>query len=107
MILALRSRFDSGAAPGLRARYELRLGEDHFRIEIADDEIEVAHGGAAQADATIDTDPNTLASVLWGGQPLRAAQRSGKMTIQGDKAAVERFIRLFPMPQPTTATNLA
>src|ERR671924_1172651 len=30
MILALRSRFDSGAAPGLRACYELRLGEDRF-----------------------------------------------------------------------------
>jgi len=107
IILALRSRFDPGAAPGLHARYELALGEDHFRIEIADAEIEVAHGRAAQADATIDTDPNTLASVLWGGQPLRAAQRSGKMTIDGDKTAVERFLRLFPMPRPTTATSMA
>jgi DNA-binding HxlR family transcriptional regulator/putative sterol carrier protein len=107
MILALRSRFDSGAASGLRARYELRLGEDQFRIEIAGDDIELARGSAAQADATIDTDPNTLASVLWGALPLRAAQRSGKITIEGDKTAAERFLRLFPLPQPTTATNPA
>lgn len=106
MILALRSRFDSGAAPGLRAGYELRLGEDRFRIEIADDEIEVARGGTAHADATIDTDPDTLAAVLWGGQPLRATQRSGKMTVEGDKTAVERFMRLFPMPEPTAPTSL-
>jgi DNA-binding HxlR family transcriptional regulator/putative sterol carrier protein len=106
MILALRSRFDSGAAPGLRAAYEVRLGEDRFRLEIADDEIQVARGGAGQADATIDTDPDTLAAVLWGGQPLRAAQRSGKMTIEGDKTAAERFMRLFPMPEPTAATSL-
>jgi DNA-binding HxlR family transcriptional regulator/putative sterol carrier protein len=107
MILALRSRFDSGAARGLRAGYGLRLGEDRFRIEIADDEIEVARGGAAQADATIDTDPDTLAAVLWEGQPLAAAQRSGKMTIEGDRAAVERFVRLFPMPEPAAGASPA
>jgi DNA-binding HxlR family transcriptional regulator/putative sterol carrier protein len=107
MILALRSRFDSRASPGLRARYELRLGEDRFQIEIADDEIEVARGGASQADATIDTDPETLAAVLWDGQPVRAAQRAGKMTIEGDKRAIERFKRLFPMPQPTAASSPA
>src|SRR5207248_8228548 len=104
---ALRSRFDSGAAPRLRAGYEVRLGEDRFRLEIADDEIQVARGGAGQADATIDTDPDTLAAVLWGGQPLGAAQRSGRMTIEGDKTAAERFMRLFPMPEPTAATSLA
>ena len=107
IILALRSRFDSGAAHGLRAGYELRLGEDHFRIEVADDEVEVARGGADQADATIDTDPGTLATVLWGARPLADAQRSGKMTIEGDKAAVERFVRLFPMPEPAAAISPA
>jgi DNA-binding HxlR family transcriptional regulator len=107
IILALRSRFDSGAAHGLRAGYELRLGEDRFRIGVADGEIEVARGGADQADATIDTDPGTLATVLWEGRPLADAQRSGEMTIDGDKAAVERFVRLFPMPAPAAAVSPA
>jgi DNA-binding HxlR family transcriptional regulator len=107
IILALRSRFDSGAAHGLRAGYELRLGEDRFRIGVADGEIEVARGGADQADATIDTDPGTLATVLWEGRPLADAQRSGEMTIDGDKAAVERFVRLFPMPEPAAAVSPA
>jgi DNA-binding HxlR family transcriptional regulator len=101
--LALRARFDSGAAHELRASYELRLGEDRFRIEVADDEIEVARGGADQADATIDTDPGTLDAVLWGGRSLADAQRSGGMTIEGDKAALKRFVRLFPMPEPAAA----
>ena len=100
VVLALRGLFDPDAAHGLSARYELRLGEDRFRIELTDGEIEVARGGADQADATIDTDPGTLDAVLWGGLPLADAQRSGKMTIEGDKAAVERFVRLFPMPEP-------
>jgi DNA-binding HxlR family transcriptional regulator len=105
IILALRSRFDSGAAQGLRAGYELRLGEDRFRIEVADDEIEVARGGADQANAAIDTDPDTLAAVLWSGRPLAGAQRSGRMTIEGDKAAVERFVRLFPVPERAAAAS--
>jgi DNA-binding HxlR family transcriptional regulator/putative sterol carrier protein len=100
MILALRSRFDERAAQGLQAGYELRLGEDRFRIAVADDQIQVARGDADQPDAMIDTDPDTLAAVLWAGRPLADAQRSGSLTIEGDKAAVERFVRLFPMPEP-------
>ena len=108
MILALRSRFDAHAARALRASYELRLGEDRFRIEVADDEIEVARGGGADhSDATIDTDPDTLAAVLWEGEPLADAQSSGRMTIQGDKAAIKRFLRLFPMPEPVPAVSPA
>jgi DNA-binding HxlR family transcriptional regulator/putative sterol carrier protein len=107
IILALRARFDSEAAHGLRASYELRLGEDRFRIEVADDEMEVARGDADQADAMIDTDPNTLNAVLWGDRPLAEAQRSGKMTTEGDKTAVERFVRLFPMPEPAAAGSPA
>jgi DNA-binding HxlR family transcriptional regulator/putative sterol carrier protein len=107
MILALRSRFDSGAAHELHARYELTLGEDRFRIEVAGDELDIARGDADQADATIDTDPDTLAAVLWGGRPLADAQRSRKMTIEGDKTAVERFVQLFPMPEPAPAASAA
>jgi DNA-binding HxlR family transcriptional regulator len=100
VVLALRGRFDSNAARGLRARYDLRLGEDRFRIDVADAAIEVARGDAHRPDATIDTDPDTLAAVLWSGRPLADAQGSGTFTIEGDKAAVERFALLFPMPEP-------
>ena len=100
IILALRARFDPNAAHGLSASYELRLGEDRFGIEVADDEITAARGDAHRADATIDTDPDTLNAVLWRGRSLADAQRSGAMTIEGDEAAVERFVALFPIPEP-------
>jgi DNA-binding HxlR family transcriptional regulator len=103
IILALRARFDSGEAQGLRAGYELRLGEDRFSIEVAGEELDVARGGADAADATIETDAGTIAAVLWGGRPLAEARRSGDMTIEGDLAAVKRFVRLFPVPEPRGA----
>jgi DNA-binding HxlR family transcriptional regulator/putative sterol carrier protein len=105
VILALLARFDARAAHGLRAVYELRLGEDRFRIDVADDEIRTARGGAEQSDATIESDNDTLAAVLWGGLSLSSAQRSGKLTIEGDKASVERFVQLFPMPEPSAAVG--
>jgi len=102
-VLALRSRFDRGAAKGLRARYELRLGEDRFRLEVSDGGIAVARGGADRPDATIHTDPSTLAAVLWAGRRLADAKRAGDLRIDGDQAAVARFVRLFPAPEPAAA----
>ena len=107
VILALRARFDSRAAGGLRTGYELRLGEDRFLIDVADERLEVARGEAHQADATIDTDPDTIAGVLWAGRSLADAQRLGTMTIEGDQAAVERFVQLFPMPESAVAASPA
>jgi len=106
LVLALRARFDPRAAHGLRAGFELRLGEDRFRIAVEDAEFDVARGGADRADATIDTDPGTLAAVLWNDRSLADAERSGTLTIEGDEAAAERFVRLFPMPEPAASPSL-
>ena len=107
IVLALRGLFDRGAANGLRASDELRLGEDRFRIEVVDEEIEVGRGGPDHADATIDTDPGTLDAVLWDGRPLADALRSGEIRIDGDTAAVERLVRLLPMPDSAAAGTRA
>jgi alkyl sulfatase BDS1-like metallo-beta-lactamase superfamily hydrolase len=107
VVLALRARFDPRAAHGLRATYELRFGEDRFRIEVADDQLAVARGDAQRADATIDTTPDTLNAVLWGNRSLADAQRSGTITIAGDKAAAKRFLRLFPTPAPVHTASAA
>jgi DNA-binding HxlR family transcriptional regulator/putative sterol carrier protein len=99
VILALRARFDARAADGLRAGYELRLGEDRFRVHVADGQLDVARGDAEQPDATISTDPDTISAVLWGGQSLAAARRARTLTVDGDAAAAKRFVELFPLPQ--------
>jgi DNA-binding HxlR family transcriptional regulator len=104
MVLALRDRFDPDAAKGLRVAYELRFGDDRFRLVVSGDEIEAARGDADRPDATIDTDPGTLAAVLWEGRSLGDALRAGDMSIEGDRAAVEHLVRLFPMPEPAGAS---
>ena len=98
--LALKADFDPERAGDLSATYELLFDDDRFRIAIADGTIEVGRGTADHPDATIETDPATLASVIWAGRSLSEAERSGDIKIEGSKAAVKRLLGLFPLPQP-------
>ena len=45
-VIALKSLFDPAAADGVDARYELRLGEQRFRVHVAEGRLEVARGAA-------------------------------------------------------------
>jgi DNA-binding HxlR family transcriptional regulator len=95
LILSFRTMFDSRAPEGLAASYELRLGEDHFRAEIADGEFEISRGNAERPDAIIETDP---AALVYDDRTVAEALRSGDLKVTGDQSAVERFLFLFPLP---------
>jgi len=98
VVIALKSLFAPSAAEGMAATYELRLGEQRFRLEVADRRMEIVRGSAPAPDATLETDPGTLASVLWHGRKLDEARRAGDLAIGGDRTAVTRLLALFPLP---------
>ncbi len=100
LVLSFRTMFDPRAADGLEASYELRLGEDRFRAEVVDGRFEISRGNAERPDASIETYPATLAALVYEGRPLAEALRSGDVKIEGDESAVERFLGLFPLPEP-------
>jgi alkyl sulfatase BDS1-like metallo-beta-lactamase superfamily hydrolase len=100
LILSFRTMFDPRAAEGIGAVYELRLGEDRFRAEVADGRFEIVRGSSDRPDATIETDPATLAGLVYDDRLLAEALRSGDVEIEGDEAAVARFLGLFPLPEP-------
>jgi DNA-binding HxlR family transcriptional regulator len=98
LILSLRTMFDAGAAEGIEASYELRLGEEVFRAEVADGRFEVARGNAERPAATIETGAGTLGALIYEGGSLDEALRSGAVEVEGEKEAVERFLTLFRLP---------
>ena len=100
LVLSLRTLFDRRAAEGFSATIALRLGENHFRIEIADGQLQLARGEAEQATATLDTNPQTLAALLYGDRRLDDALHAGEVTITGDAAVAASFLHLFPLPEP-------
>jgi DNA-binding HxlR family transcriptional regulator len=106
LILSFRTMFDQRAAEGLEASYEVRLGEDRFRAVVADGRFEISRGRAERPDAIVETDPATLAALVYEGRPLAEALRSGDVEIEGDEPAVARFLDLFPLPEPAQPASL-
>ncbi len=101
IVLALRSLFDPDAAGGLEGSYELRIGEERFRVEIAGGELELGRGAAGSPLATIAVaEPGALAALLSGEMPLDEAVDSGAVSIEGTKKEARRFFASFPMPEP-------
>jgi DNA-binding HxlR family transcriptional regulator/putative sterol carrier protein len=104
LVLSFRTMFDSRAAQGLKASYELRLGEDVFRAVVANGWFEIVRGDAERPDAIISTDAGTLAALVYEGRELAEALRSGEVKVEGDESAVARFVTLFPLPEPAAPT---
>ena len=106
-VLALKTLFAPAAADGLDAVYELRLGKQRFHARVSDRRFEVARGDAERPDAIIETDPVTLAGVLWHGRSRAQAMRRGAIRLDGDRAAAESFLRLFPLPDRSREESTA
>jgi DNA-binding HxlR family transcriptional regulator/putative sterol carrier protein len=100
LILSFRTMFDPDRAEGLDASYEFRIGEDRFRAEVAEGRLEIERGTAEQPDATVESDAGTLAALIYDDLELGDALSSGDLRINGDRAVVERFLALFPLPEP-------
>jgi DNA-binding HxlR family transcriptional regulator/putative sterol carrier protein len=103
LILSFRTMFDPSAAAGFKSTLELRFGEERFHATIAGGKLTLQRGVTGHEDAVVDTDPNTLAGVIYGGYKFSDAVHSGKLRVDGDKAAFKRFTTLFPMPTRAAA----
>jgi DNA-binding HxlR family transcriptional regulator len=88
-MLALKTMFDPSQA--VSATYDVRLGEDRYAVRVDGGRLDITRAEADGADATIVTDPATLAAVLWHGHP------ADDIEVQGSRRAFRRFLRLFPM----------
>jgi DNA-binding HxlR family transcriptional regulator len=66
-MLALKTLFDPAAARDVTVSYELRFGEQQFHARVENGALTIGRGPAEHADATIETEPETLAAVLWHG----------------------------------------
>jgi hypothetical protein len=85
-MLALKTMFQGH---DLRATYEVRLGEDRYAVRVDGDTLDVERGSADAPDATIATDPGTLATVLWHGGA------ESDLHVEGSRPHVTLFLHLF------------
>ena len=106
VVLSLRALFDPSAARGFRTSIALRLHEDWFRLTVTDGDLHVARAEPEptnpELQAVLRTDPDTLSALLAGRLTLAEAEARGSASADGDREAVERTLRLFPLPAPVT-----
>jgi DNA-binding HxlR family transcriptional regulator len=102
VLLALKTVFDPAAAAA-DAVFALRIDGDWFGVTVACGSIDIAHGRSARPAVTVETDAATLRSVAFGREAIAAAEREGRLTVDGDRELAERFTRMFPVPSDQTA----
>jgi DNA-binding HxlR family transcriptional regulator len=105
VVLAIRALFDADAAGDLEASYELRFGEDSFAIAVTDGRLELSRGESREADAVIETDRTTFASVLSRAESLGSATKKGAFSVSGDATAVRRLFGAMRAPEPVPAES--
>ncbi|MFN3429217.1 MAG: winged helix-turn-helix transcriptional regulator [Candidatus Sericytochromatia bacterium] len=104
LILSFRTMFDPAAAAGVRVCLVFHLGDDRFTAEVNDGTLRAERGSPERPDAVVTAaDPTVIAGLVYGGQDLEAFIQAGAVQVTGDRAALERFTRLFPMPTPAPA----
>jgi DNA-binding HxlR family transcriptional regulator len=99
-IVSLATLFDPGLAGEFETSLELRMGEDVFRAVVAGGEIDAQRGAPPAPDAILTLDPGTLIALIHGHISVADALASGSLAIDGDREVVERFVGLFPLPEP-------
>jgi DNA-binding HxlR family transcriptional regulator len=100
LMLSLKALFDGRAAAGLEATIAIHLGDQPFQLRITAGELTLTRGENEHPDATLETDQATLLALLRTDHDLDEVLADGSLRLAGDRALVERFRHLFPLPEP-------
>jgi len=101
--LSLRASFKPERAQGLAERYAFAIGERRFIVEVADGKHVIREGEATAPAATIIADTATLFALRRRELTVRKAIASGKVRVEGDPKALERFLEVFAWTKESLA----
>jgi DNA-binding HxlR family transcriptional regulator/putative sterol carrier protein len=104
MIMALRSTFRPDAADGLRAGYELRLGDFVIHARIEDGTLATGEGPLPDADLVVESGP-ALRALMAGEVGPDEAMATGAVRVTGDPALLARFAEVFRIPSRPQARS--
>ena len=96
-MMSLRTMLDVGKARSMTATIGFLYGTDSFVARLANGELPIARSDEP-ADVTLDTDPVTMAALVYGKWPLAEAEAAGAVRVTGDRVTWDRFVTLFALP---------
>jgi DNA-binding HxlR family transcriptional regulator len=101
LVLSMRTMFSPATARGVDDVVQFVLADQPFVARVHDGAFTMERGEAPAPAATVTAQaPEAWAAVLYAGHPVDSAISDGMLTLSGDRAAVERLLDLFPMPEP-------
>ncbi|TQC47263.1 transcriptional regulator [Rhodococcus sp. WS4] len=95
-VLSLRTMLEGAPLGDVKVRLELHLGrEDVIRIDTTNGLV-IERGPATDPDAVVTAESTVFTSLAFYGRDLDEAIDAGDVTVDGDQAAVRRFLDLLP-----------
>lgn len=92
--LTLQTFFRPDLAEGVNETYALHIDDEVLRVVIENGRLDVRQGGSGRADMTLTTDIATYLGLLTGQIDPQAAAAQGLARVQGDPAALRRFLAI-------------
>jgi DNA-binding HxlR family transcriptional regulator len=99
-MLALKNGFDPAAAGDLRLVAEVRFDQGTFRLVVDHGAIDIGRGSADDPDVVLETDPPTLEELAFTDLTVAQAERTGRLTVAGDRKLATRLFAAVPVPDP-------
>lgn len=99
LMLSFRAMFHAGRAEGLDLTLGFRCGEDAFSVRVHDSAIDCARGLPEKVDVVVSGTPWDVITGVYRVEPLPDLEAEGKLSIEGDRAALARFSALFELPE--------
>lgn len=91
-VILLRALFDSDAAAGLTATYELRSRNECVTVRVEEGRLSIARVPCPTADAALVAEPATFRALFRGDETVEAALARGDLELSGDREAVAHLI---------------
>jgi|SRR4051794_25635688 DNA-binding HxlR family transcriptional regulator len=92
---AFRALFYPERARGLTETFLVRVDDGAFTVRLVEGCLGVEAGAGADPDLKIATDMATFFALASGDLPPREALEDGRVRVDGDPEALERFFRVF------------
>ena len=98
--VSIRATFRPDAAEGLRESYQFLIDGKPFYARIDRELARTAQGHADDPDVIVTTDLESFTGLLSQRLSARKAVARRKVWVEGDEAALDRFVEIFAWPLP-------
>jgi DNA-binding HxlR family transcriptional regulator len=98
-MMSLRTMVDREKAKRERMTVSFEFPTDRFVGTLDADGLSIRRGEAKAPSVRFVTDPSTFAFTVYAKVPFEQNEADGALHIEGDRAAAQRFVDLFELPE--------